>query len=186
MKSTFILGILLFSIIAIAPMQAQNAAESGVHQFTMKNIDGTDVPLSDYAGKIVLIVNTASKCGYTPQYASLEKLYQRFAERGLRILAFPANNFGAQEPGSNEEIKEFCSTTYDVTFDMFSKISVKGDDIHPLYAYLTGETSFNGDIRWNFAKFLVDGKGQVVARYGTKTDPMDETVVSQIESMLNE
>ena len=185
MKSTFILGIFLL-FITVLPARAQDAADGGVHRFTMKTIDGADVPLSDFAGKVVLIVNTASKCGYTPQYASLEKLHQRFAERGFRILAFPANNFGAQEPGSNEEIKAFCSTTYDVTFDMFSKISVKGDDIDPLYAYLTGDTSFKGDIRWNFTKFLVDGRGQVVARFETKTDPMDEKIISQIESLLNE
>lgn len=185
MKATFLLGALLL-FITVLPAHGQDAAHSGVHRFTMTNIDGADVPLSDFAGKVLLVVNTASKCGYTPQYASLEKLYQRFAERGLRVLAFPANNFGAQEPGSNEEIKTFCSTNYDVTFDLFSKISVKGDDIHPLYAYLTGESPFKGDIRWNFTKFLVDGKGQVVARFETKTDPMDEKVVSQIESLLNE
>lgn len=167
-------------------LRAQGQDAAGVHAFTMATIDGEEVALSDYAGNVLLIVNTASKCGFTPQYESLEELYRRYSERGLRILAFPANNFGAQEPGTNEQIKEFCTTNYDVTFDLFSKISVKGEDMHPLYAFLTKESPFPGDIRWNFTKFLVDAKGQVVARFETKTDPLADPVVEKIEGMLNE
>ena len=152
----------------------------------MKNIDGKDVALSDYGGKVLLIVNTASKCGYTPQYGPLEELYNRYRDRGLRILAFPANNFGAQEPGTDKEIKEFCTSTYDVTFDLFSKISVKGEDMHPLYAWLTKDSPFPGEIRWNFTKFLVDAGGHVVARFETKTDPLADTVIEQIEELLND
>ncbi|MFZ1729061.1 MAG: glutathione peroxidase [Bacteroidota bacterium] len=187
MKFVAALTMLLF--IATAALQAQtdkSAAPTGVLSFTMKSIDGKDVPLSDYSGKVLLIVNTASKCGYTPQYAALEKLYLRFKDKGLRILAFPANNFGAQEPGSNAEIKEFCSTNYDVTFDLFEKISVKGEEIHPLYHYLTAETEFQGDIKWNFTKFLVSRKGEVVARYETKIDPLDSEIISKIEGLLDQ
>jgi glutathione peroxidase len=187
MKSAIALTLLLF--IGTSVLQAQtdkSATPTGVLSFTLRSIDGKDVPLSEYAGKVMLIVNTASKCGYTPQYAALEKLYLRFKERGLRILAFPANNFGAQEPGSNAEIKEFCNTNYDITFDLFEKIDVKGNDIHPLYRYLTTETGFQDDIKWNFTKFLVSRKGEVVARFGTKVDPLADDVVSRIMERLNE
>jgi glutathione peroxidase len=185
MKTISFLAALLLAV-SIGSAGAQVSPGDGVYRFTMKNNDGEEVSLADYAGHVVLIVNTASKCGYTPQYASLEKLYRRYAENGLRILAFPANNFGAQEPGTDEQIREFCTTNYDVTFHLFSKISVKGDDIHPMYAYLTKDSPFPGEIRWNFTKFLVDQKGEVVARYETKTDPLDESVVTRIEAMLNE
>lgn len=186
MKITLTLTAFVVLLLAAFPhgLRAQDA--DGVHAFTMKSIDGEDVALSAYAGKVLLVVNTASKCGFTPQYASLEELYSRYRESGLRILAFPANNFGAQEPGTNEQIKEFCTANYDVTFDLFEKISVKGEDIDPLYAWLTKETPFPGDIRWNFTKFLVDAEGQVVARFETKTDPLDEKVIEKIEGLLNE
>jgi glutathione peroxidase len=169
---------------------AQSGAEKGpptgkVHTFTLKSIDGEDVRLSDFKGNLLLLVNTASKCGYTPQYAPLEELKQRYRDRGLRVLAFPANNFGAQEPGSNVEIKEFCTSTYGITFDLFEKISVKGEDIHPLYRFLTTESGFPGEIRWNFTKFLVDREGNVVARFETKVDPLSEEVISEIEKCLN-
>ncbi|MDX9757775.1 MAG: glutathione peroxidase [Bacteroidota bacterium] len=181
--------LLALCMIVITPLMiahAQDQAASRLYEFTMQDIDGQDVSLGTHAGKVVLLVNTASKCGYTPQYASLEELSRRYADRGLRVLAFPANNFGAQEPGSNEQIKEFCATTYDVTFPLFAKISVKGDDIHPLYAWLTTESPFPGDIRWNFTKFLIDRNGAVVARFETKTDPLDETVLQRIEELLSE
>ncbi len=183
-------ALLLLALCCASSAPAQVGAVKGlpsgkVYTYTLRNIDGEDVRLSDYAGKVLLLVNTASKCGYTPQYAPLEELYQRYKEQGLRVLAFPANNFGAQEPGSNAEIKEFCSTTYGVTFDLFEKISVRGEDIHPLYRYLTTETGVPGDIRWNFTKFLVDRKGNVVARFETKVDPLSEDVIAEIERQLN-
>lgn len=160
------------------------ATDRGVFSFTMKTIDGKDKRLADYQGNVLLVVNTASKCGFTPQYSTLEKLYEKYKDRGFRILAFPANNFGGQEPGSNGDIKNFCSTNYGVSFDLFSKISVKGDDIHPLYAYLTKDSGFPGDIKWNFNKFLVDRHGKVVARFDSKTDPMSDELVTQVESLL--
>ncbi len=155
--------------------------------FTVKNIDGKSVPLSRYKGKVVLIVNTASLCGNTPQYASLENLYQKYQARGLRILAFPANNFGSQEPGTNDEIKTFCSAKYKTTFDLFSKISVKGDDQAPLYHFLTAKSTnpqFAGDVEWNFAKFLVGRNGQVIARFPASKDPLSDDVVAVLEAEL--
>jgi len=134
-----------------------------------------------------LIVNVASKCGYTPQYEGLQKIYQEYKDKGLVILGFPANNFKNQEPGTNEEIKEFCSLNYGVTFPLFAKISVKGDDIHPLYRYLTSQDTnpeFAGDISWNFNKFLVDPSGKVVARFESRDKPESEKVVAAIEVSL--
>lgn len=187
MKTMFaILLILLAGVTAVSAQDNPDAPVRGVYSFTLNSIDGDAVPLADYHGKVLLLVNTASKCGYTPQYAPLEQLYRRFQDKGLRILAFPANNFGGQEPGSNAEIKNFCSSNYAVTFDLFEKISVKGEDIHPFYHYLTTETEFPGDIRWNFTKFLVSREGKVVARFETKVDPLDGNVISQIEGLLNE
>ncbi|MDT8323286.1 MAG: glutathione peroxidase [Bacteroidota bacterium] len=152
----------------------------------MTTIDGEEKALADYAGEVMLIVNTASKCGFTPQYEGLEKLHRTYADRGLRILAFPANNFGAQEPGTDAQIKEFCSSTYDVTFDLFSKISVTGEEMHPLYAYLTQKSGFGDEIKWNFTKFLVDRNGAVVARFNTRVDPLDEKVIAAVEKALGE
>jgi len=155
--------------------------------FTMADIDGHDVPLSKYKGHVVLIVNVASKCGNTPQYEQLEALYQKYREKGLRILAFPANNFREQEPGSNAQIKEFCSTKYRVTFDLFAKISVKGADQAELYKFLTSDEKnpgFGGEIAWNFAKFLVGRDGRVVGRFDPKTKPDDASVVAAIEKAL--
>ena len=163
--------------------QTKDKGMKGVYSHTMKKIDGTQVPLAAYKGKVLLIVNTASFCGYTKQYATLETLYRTYKDRGFEILGFPANNFGEQEPGTDEEIKTFCSTKYDVSFDMFSKISVKGEDIHPLYAYLTREAGHNGDITWNFNKFLVDRDGKVIARYGQKVDPMSEELKGMVETL---
>jgi glutathione peroxidase len=159
---------------------------AGVYGFTMKTIDGKDKSLADYKGKVLLIVNVASFCGHTPQYQDLENLYETYKDKGFMILAFPANNFGAQEPGTNQEIKEFCDTKYHVTFDMFSKISVKGDDQHPLYRYLTNDTDFKGDIGWNFTKFLVDRDGKVVARFATKVIPTDDEVTQKLNQLIAE
>jgi glutathione peroxidase len=160
---------------------------SPIYDFTVKDIDGKDVKLSQYQGKVLLIVNVASKCGSTPQYEGLQKLYMQYKDKGLVVLGFPANNFKDQEPGSNEQIKEFCSTTYGVTFPMFSKISVKGDDIHPLYQYLTSgkdNSEFSGEISWNFNKFLVDPSGKVVARFATADKPESEKVITAIQQAL--
>ena len=161
--------------------------EKGVYEFTMKNIDGQDVKLDSYKGKVVMIVNTASKCGYTPQYEGLQALYDKYKENGLVILGFPANNFMGQEPGTEAEIKEFCTLKYKVTFPMFAKISVKGEDQHPLYNFLTNKATnpdFAGDVSWNFNKFLVDRTGKVVARFGSKDAPQAETVVAAVEKYL--
>jgi glutathione peroxidase len=159
----------------------------GALAFEVKDIDGADTELSRFRGDVVLIVNVASKCGYTKQYAGLEKLYEKYKDRGLVVIGFPANNFNGQEPGSNEEIKNFCASKFNVTFPMMSKISVKGDDIHPLYKYLTeGSTAgeFSGEIGWNFTKFLVDRNGNVYARFGSKATPEDPVLVGAIEKGL--
>ena len=140
--------------------------------------------LADYKGKVVMVVNVASFCGNTPQYKQLEEVYKKYKDKGFVIAGFPANNFGQQEPGSDADIKTFCEKNYGVTFDIFSKISVKGDDIHPLYKYLTTETEFKGDIDWNFAKFLVDKNGNVVARFQNKVKPDEKEVVTKIEELL--
>jgi len=158
-----------------------------VLDFTLKSIDGKDVSLDTYRGSVLLIVNVASKCGYTPQYQGLQALYAKYREQGLVVMGFPANNFMGQEPGTNEEIKTFCTQKYNVTFPMFSKISVKGDDIHPLYRFLTSKETnpeFGGDITWNFNKFLVDRTGKLVARFETRDKPESEKVVQTIERTL--
>ena len=166
----------------LAMLTSSAFAASNVHEFTLPSIDGAPAPLSAYKGKVLLIVNVASKCGYTPQYAGLEKLYETYKDRGFVILGFPANNFGAQEPGTNEEIKTFCSRNYNVTFPMYSKISVKGDDKAPLYKFLTDTTG--GDIKWNFTKFLVDGDGKVIARFESKVTPDSPELVGAVEKAL--
>ncbi|MBS1796661.1 MAG: glutathione peroxidase [Acidobacteria bacterium] len=157
--------------------------------FTMKDIDGKDVALKQYQGSVLLVVNTASKCGYTPQYEGLEAIYKKYKEKGFYVLGFPANNFGAQEPGTESEIKEFCTTKYKVTFPMFAKISVKGDDQDPLYKFLTSKETnpeFGGDITWNFNKFLIDRNGRVVARFSSADTPESETVTGAIEKYLKD
>lgn len=164
--------------------QANPAAKGRVHQFTMKTIDGKERKLSDYKGKVLLIVNVASECGLTPQYDGLEKLHEKYASRGLSVLGFPANEFGAQEPGTDSQIHQFCKSKFGVKFDMFSKIVVKGSGIHPLYKFLTTESGFDGDVEWNFGKFLVDKDGTVVARFDPETAPESQPVVSAIEKLL--
>ena len=164
------------------------AAPSGVLDFSVKDIDGKDTKLGEkYSGKVLLIVNTASKCGFTPQYADLEAVYKKYREQGLEVLAFPSNDFGGQEPGTNEEIKTFCSTKFDVTFPLYSKIPVKGDSKDPLYAFLT-DTAKNpatgGDIKWNFTKFLVGRDGKIIARYESKVKPTDAEVSGAVEKAL--
>ncbi len=155
-----------------------------VHDFGVKTIDGQDKKLAEYKGHPLLIVNVASKCGLTPQYEGLEKLHRELASRGLRVLGFPANEFGAQEPGSNDEIKTFCTSNYGVEFDMFGKVVVKGAGIHPLFDYLTNKSKFAGDIKWNFNKFLVDKTGEVVARFEPQVEPTSAEVRQAIEKVL--
>ena len=177
----------LLASFAAPALAADEKRPTSVLDFTMKNIDGANVALSQYHGKVLLIVNTASQCGLTPQYKGLEALYEKYKGQGLEVLAFPANEFGAQEPGTNEQIKEFCSTQYNVSFPVFSKIVVKGEKIHPLYSFLTSEAtdpSHAGEIQWNFAKFLVDRKGEVVARFDPKTTPEAEELVKAVEKAL--
>jgi len=157
---------------------------SELYRFTMDDIDGKPVGLDQFKGKVLLVVNTASFCGNTPQYAELQALYDRYREQGLEILAFPANNFGKQEPGSNKEIKQFCFTKYSLTFPLFSKISVKGEDKHPLYRYLTEQSPFPGEVEWNFQKYLIDRKGNVVARYHHRTKPLSPDIVRDLERQL--
>jgi len=160
------------------------AKTANVYDFTMDDIDGKPVNLGAYKGKVLLLVNTASLCGNTPQYGELERIYEQYHERGFEVLAFPANNFGQQEPGTNAEIKGFCLTKYSVSFPLFSKISVKGSDKHPLYQYLTEQSAFPGEVEWNFQKYLVDRSGQVVGRFHHRTKPMSPEVVDEVERVL--
>lgn len=157
-----------------------------VHDFKVADITGKEVDLSSYKGKVLLIVNVASKCGATPQYDPLQALYKKYADKGLVVLGFPANNFGGQEPGTNEEIVEFCTTKYSVDFPMFSKVSVKGDDKAPLFDYLTSAENPDkeGDIGWNFEKFLIGKDGKLIRRFATKTKPDDAAVIEAIEKAL--
>lgn len=155
-----------------------------VYDFTLNDIDGKPVSLSQFRGKVLLLINTASFCGNTPQYTDLEKMYEQYREKGFEILAFPANNFGQQEPGTNAEIKTFCYTKYSLSFPLFSKISVKGDDKHPLYRYLTEQSPFPGEVEWNFQKYLVDRSGKVVARYPHRTKPLAPEIVQDVERVL--
>ncbi len=155
--------------------------------FTLKDIDGKDVALSKYSGKVVLIVNVASRCGMTPQYEQLEQLHKKYAGQGLAILGFPCNDFGGQEPGSPEEIKEFCKSKYGVEFDLFAKVAVGGDGSAELYKYLTSKErngEFGGSIRWNFTKFLVDRSGKVIARYEPRTRPDEAPLITALEAAL--
>jgi len=157
---------------------------SSILDFTMKSIDGKDVPLSTYKGKVLLIVNVASRCGFTPQYAGLEALYRAYKEKGFVILGFPANNFLWQEPGSDAEIKKFCTETYDVTFDLFSKISVRGDDQDPLYKFIVSDPKFGGSVKWNFQKYLIDRNGVIVGKYASGVEPQSEDLTGAIEQAL--
>ncbi len=163
------------------------AAEKTVFDFTLNSIDGQPAPLSAFKGKVVLLVNVASRCGYTPQYAGLEALYEKYKDRGFVIVGIPANNFGAQEPGTNQEIKTFCTSKYHVTFPMMAKVSVKGDDIAPLYQFLTDKNlnpKTGGEIGWNFTKFMVGPDGKILARFDSAIEPDSAPVTSAIEKAL--
>lgn len=155
-----------------------------LYDFTATTIGGKEAPLADFRGKAVLVVNTASKCGFTPQYKGLEELYERFGDRGLVVLGFPCDQFGHQEPGSESEIEEFCQLNYGVTFPMFAKVDVNGERAHPLFQWLRSAKSglFGNKIKWNFTKFLLDGEGTPVKRYGSTTKP--EKLTDDIEQLL--
>jgi glutathione peroxidase len=178
-RKSFLLGLVLMTATAMF-------AGSGIYDFTLPSIDGQPMPLANFKGKVILLVNVASRCGFTPQYAGLEALYEKYKDQGFVILGFPANNFGGQEPGTNQEIKTFCSTKYNVTFPIYAKVSVKGADQTPLYQYLTKEAdpSHTGDIKWNFTKFLVDRNGNVVERFEPNVTPESENLVTSVEKLL--
>ena len=165
-------------------MGEKTAAAGKIYQFAFDTIDGQKKSMADYKGQVLLIVNVASLCGYTPQYDGLEKLYKKFAEKGFKILAFPANEFGSQEPGTNQEIAAFCRTKYSVSFDLFAKIKVKGEGLHPLYEFLTIESGRNGDIPWNFTKFLVGRDGGIIGRFGPQVEPLSKELNKEIEAVL--
>ena len=178
--------LVLTLMLTIAAAVAVAEAHS-IYDFTMKSIDGEQVSLKSYHGKVVLLVNVASKCGFTPQYAGLEAVYEKYKDRGLVIVGVPANNFMQQEPGTNEEIKKFCSNKCNVTFPMMSKVSVLGDDETPLYQFLTSKSAnpqIGGDIKWNFTKFLFDRNGKPVARFEPAVKPDSPEVTAAIEATL--
>ncbi len=174
----------LLSAIALAQV-VMGAGNSTVYNIPINDIDGKPTSLKAYEGKTVLLVNVASKCGYTPQYEGLESLYRKYKDKGFVVVGVPCNDFGAQEPGSPEEIKKFCSDKYDVTFPLTEKVHVKGAEKHPLYAALTGKDSpAPGDISWNFNKFLISPKGEIVARFDSKVKPDSPELISAIEKNL--
>jgi glutathione peroxidase len=168
-------------------MSAALLGASNIYEFTMNSLEGKPMPLADFKGKVMLLVNVASRCGYTPQYDGLEALYEKYKAQGLVVLGFPANNFGGQEPGTNAEIKDFCERTYHVKFPMYAKTSVTGTDKTPLYEFLTSNAanpSTSGEIQWNFTKFLVDRNGKVIRRFEPDVEPQSREVVSAIEKAL--
>jgi len=165
------------------------AADKSIYDFTLNSIDGQPAPLASYKGKVVLLVNVASRCGFTPQYTALEAVYEKYKDRGFVILGIPANNFGSQEPGTNQEIKTFCQSKYSVTFPMMAKVSVKGEDTTPLYQFLTDKTTnpqTGGEIKWNFTKFLIGPDGHVLARFEPAVTPDSPEVTAAIEKALTQ
>jgi glutathione peroxidase len=164
---------------------AVSAADSSLYDIPLKDIEGKDTSLKTYAGKPLLIVNVASKCGFTKQYAGLEEVWRKYKDKGLVVLGFPSNDFGGQEPGTNEEIKQFCSAKFGVTFPLFDKLHTKGPEQHPLYAALTGPTSpVPGPVKWNFNKFLIGRDGKIVARYDSKVTPDAAELTAAIDAAL--
>lgn len=180
-------AILFLYAITISVIQATgDKMKDNINGIKVKNIDGKSVNLSDYKGKVLLIVNVASKCGYTKQYTGLQNIYEKYKDKGFEILAFPCNDFGGQEPGSNEEIKEFCSGNFNVTFPLFDKIKVIGDEKSELYSRLiSASTVENGDIKWNFEKFLIDKDGNIVGRFRSKVTPESEELTAALEKQLS-
>lgn len=170
-----------------AMLTAASGFAASVYDYTLKSIGGKPKSLSDFKGDVVLLVNVASRCGYTPQYEGLESLYKKYKDQGLVIVGVPANNFGGQEPGTNEEIQTFCKSKYGVTFPMMAKVSVKGEDKTPLYQYLTDKSAnpqTGGEIQWNFTKFLVGRDGKILSRFDSKVAPDNPELVSAVESAL--
>jgi len=164
--------------------ETQVMSQNNMRSISFETITGDKTNLGYFAGKAILIVNVASECGFTPQYAGLEELYGKHKDNGLVVLGFPANNFGSQEPGTNEDILKFCTTQYNVTFPMMAKVSVTGDDKHSLFTELTENSEFPGEIKWNFSKFLIDRDGKLVARFGSKIKPLSEELVTEILNVL--
>ena len=161
------------------------ATQPNLASIPLKDIKGKDTSLKEYQGKVLLVVNVASKCGYTPQYSALEAIHRKYSDKGFVVLGFPCNDFGSQEPGSNEEIQNFCKTKYDVTFPMFDKLHVKGPEQHPLYAALTGkESPYPGDVKWNFGKFLIGRDGKIITRWDSKVKPDSKEATDAIEAAL--
>ena len=185
-KITMKILFLLLMTPFLAAIQPGDKNDS-LYDFTVKDIDGNEVSLDQYKGKAILIVNVASKCGYTPQYEGLQNLYDKYKNEGLVILGFPANNFNGQEPGSNQEIKQFCTLEYGVEFPMFSKLSVKGEDQDELFRFLTTQSNqdFEGDIKWNFEKFLFSKEGSLIRRFRSNVEPESSEIVMAIENELN-
>lgn len=175
-------SILVFVLASIfsAPLQAAETP----YDLTVRSIEGGEVPLARYQGKVLLVVNTASQCGFTPQYEGLQTLYERYGEKGLVVLGFPSNDFGGQEPGSNEEIAGFCSSKFDVEFPLFEKGSVSGGGKQPLFDYLTANSPEPGEIKWNFEKFLVGRDGEVITRFRSRVEPLSDELVSEVEKAL--
>jgi len=174
-------------LVALCVTAGMAAGASSVHEFTMKALDGKQLPLANFKGKVMLVVNVASQCGYTYQYEGLQALYVKYKDRGLVLTGFPANNFGGQEPGSDEEIGAFCRSKFGVTFPMFSKISVKGADKAPLYQFLTDSKAnpkTGGEIQWNFTKFLVDRNGKVIRRFEPEVEPDSKEIEAAVEAAL--
>ncbi len=176
---------LILTVCALALLLVAGRETTGLYDFEVNRIDGTPTRLEAYRGQVLLIVNVASKCGYTPQYEGLESLYETYREQGFAVLGFPSNDFGGQEPGSNEEIATYCKATWGVQFPMFEKVEVRGEQKHPLYQFLTSRPApVGGEIQWNFQKFLVDRNGQVVERLAPGTRPDDAALLARIESLI--
>lgn len=178
----YILALFVFVSLSFTVAVKKQNALPNIYNFKVESLEGGTINFASFKGKKILIVNTASKCGYTPQYEELEALYEKYKDK-LVVIGFPANNFGGQEPGTNAEIKEFCTGTYHVTFPMAAKISVKGDDMHPLYQWLTSKEKngvLDAEIKWNFNKFLLNEKGELVAYFPSKVKPMSEKITSKL------
>ncbi len=168
-------------------MSLQAAEPESILEIPLKTIDGEATSLKAHKGDVLLVVNVASQCGLTPQYEGLQEVFEKYQAKGLKVLGFPCNDFGAQEPGTNSEIKVFCTTKYNVSFPMYDKLHVKGEDQHPLYAALTGKSSpFPGDIEWNFGKFLIDRNGKIIHRFSPRTEPGSAEVINAIEAALKQ
>lgn len=181
--------LILILLMATSSIPAQNPTADeadSFHDFTMTTIQGETLSFDRFAGNVVLVVNTASECGYTPQYEGLQKLYETYKNQGLVVLGFPANNFGGQEPGSDQQIAKFCKRNYGVSFPLFSKVSVKGEDQHPLFEFLTSQSNpdFTGPIKWNFEKFLIDRGGSLSGRFRSSVIPMSDELTRRIEALL--